>query len=146
MKFMSNIMMMMILVTYIHRFRMQQQLVVYHQIENYLVKKSSFFSMNSKAIFFFHFLVPDRCTDDIMGLEHFSRVFHARFGSTGPILYIGPLDQAIQDSVLAPRHEVTIPYFHLFIVFLFFFNRDVHWRSIFITIDLFVPMFFVLKS
>jgi hypothetical protein len=50
-------------------------------------------------------LIPDRCTDDFMGLEHFSRVFHARFGSTGPILYIGSLDQAIQDSVLASRNE-----------------------------------------
>jgi len=43
-----------------------------------------------------------------MGLEHFTRVFHARFGSTGPILYIGSLDQAIQDSIFAPRNEVNI--------------------------------------
>ncbi|CAF0974177.1 unnamed protein product [Rotaria sordida] len=50
-------------------------------------------------------LIPDRCTDDIMGLEHFSRVFHARFGSTGPILYIGSLDQAIQDSLYTSRNE-----------------------------------------
>ncbi|CAF3901208.1 unnamed protein product [Rotaria sp. Silwood2] len=50
-------------------------------------------------------LIPDRCTDDIVGLEHFSRVFHARFGSTGPILYIGSLDQAIQDSLFTSRNE-----------------------------------------
>ncbi|CAF0823773.1 unnamed protein product [Rotaria sp. Silwood1] len=50
-------------------------------------------------------LIPDRCTDDITGLEHFSRVFHARFGSTGPILYIGSLDQAIQDSLFTSRNE-----------------------------------------
>ncbi|CAF4287487.1 unnamed protein product, partial [Adineta steineri] len=50
-------------------------------------------------------LIPDRCTDDVKGLEHFTRVFHARYGSTGPILYIGSLDQAIQDSVCASREE-----------------------------------------
>ncbi|CAF2074950.1 unnamed protein product [Rotaria magnacalcarata] len=50
-------------------------------------------------------LIPERCTDDILGLEHFSRVFHARYGTTGPILYIGSLDQAIQDSVMASRDE-----------------------------------------
>lgn len=50
-------------------------------------------------------LIPDRCTDDIAALENFSRVFHYRFGSTGPILYIGSLEQAIQDSIFAPRIE-----------------------------------------
>jgi hypothetical protein len=61
--------------------------------------------MNHKNNSFF-FIVPDRCADDTLGLEHFSRVFHSRYGSTGPILYIGSLDQAIQDSVLASRNEV----------------------------------------
>ncbi len=74
----------------------------------------------------FCFIVPDRCTDDIMGLEHFTRVFHARFGSTGPILYIGSLDQAIQDSIFAPRNEVNtiIENFHYLIYF--YKTRDVH--------------------
>ncbi|CAF3815531.1 unnamed protein product, partial [Rotaria sp. Silwood1] len=49
-------------------------------------------------------LIPEGCTNDAFGLEHFSRVFHARYGSTGPILYIGPLDQAIQDSLYASIH------------------------------------------
>lgn len=52
-------------------------------------------------------IVPDRCTDDVAGLEQFVRVFHSRFGPTGPIIYIGSLDQAIQDSVSAPRAEVN---------------------------------------
>ncbi|CAF3273742.1 unnamed protein product [Rotaria socialis] len=50
-------------------------------------------------------LIPDECTDDVSALENFARVFHARYGSTGPILYIGPLDQAIQDSVYASIHN-----------------------------------------
>ncbi len=77
-----------------------------HQIENYSVSK---YSLNQSFIYqrFFFLLVPDRCTNDTIGLEHFTRVFHARYGSTGPILYIGSLDQAIQDSVLAPRNEVN---------------------------------------
>ncbi|CAF4955675.1 unnamed protein product, partial [Rotaria sp. Silwood1] len=49
-------------------------------------------------------LVPEGCTNDTFGLEHFSHVFHARYGSTGPILYIGPLDQTIQDSLYASIH------------------------------------------
>ncbi|CAF4031805.1 unnamed protein product [Rotaria magnacalcarata] len=49
--------------------------------------------------------IPDECTDDVSALENFARVFHARYGSTGPILYIGPLDQAIQDSVYASIHN-----------------------------------------
>ena len=51
-------------------------------------------------------LVPDRCTDEVVGLEHFNRVFHARYGSTGPILYMGSLEHALQDSVSASRDEV----------------------------------------
>lgn len=58
--------------------------------------------------FVFLFTVPDRCTNDIIGLEQFTRVFHARYGSTGPILYIGSLDQAIQDSACASRDEVNL--------------------------------------
>ncbi|CAF4356322.1 unnamed protein product, partial [Rotaria magnacalcarata] len=50
-------------------------------------------------------IIPDECTDDVSALENFARVFHARYGSTGPILYIGPLDQAIQDSVYASIHN-----------------------------------------
>ena len=53
-------------------------------------------------------LVPDRCTDDITALENFTRVFHARYASTGPILYIGSLEQAIQDSLHTSVHEVTL--------------------------------------
>ncbi|UJR27936.1 hypothetical protein I4U23_009196 [Adineta vaga] len=43
--------------------------------------------------------------NDTMGLEQFTRVFHARYGSTGPILDIGSLDKAIQDSVSASRAD-----------------------------------------
>ncbi len=89
-------------------------------------------------------IVPERCTDDIVGLEHFTRVFHSRFGSTGPILYIGSLDQAIQDSVLASRHEVEIFFFdNLDFLFL---SSAVHWLFIFIMIVQFVQMSSVLKS
>ncbi|CAF3053465.1 unnamed protein product, partial [Rotaria sp. Silwood2] len=49
-------------------------------------------------------LIPDECTNDAFGLEHFARVFNERYGSTGPILYIGPLDQAIQDSLYSSIH------------------------------------------
>ncbi|CAF0972713.1 unnamed protein product [Rotaria sordida] len=49
-------------------------------------------------------LIPDGCTNDAFGLEHFARVFNRRYGSTGPILYIGPLDQAIQDSLYSSIH------------------------------------------
>jgi hypothetical protein len=42
-----------------------------------------------------------------VGLENFIRVFHLRYGSTGPILYIGKLEQAIQDSLYGPIHEVN---------------------------------------
>jgi hypothetical protein len=83
---------------------MQRLLVVYHRIENYSV---SFSQVNINDNIFF-LTVPDRCTDDVVGLEHFSRVFHKRYGSTGPILYIGSLEQAIQDSLNAPAKEVTI--------------------------------------
>ncbi|CAF3956685.1 unnamed protein product, partial [Rotaria sp. Silwood1] len=48
--------------------------------------------------------VPEGCTNEAFGLEHFSHVFHARYGSTGPILYIGPVDQTIQDSLYASIH------------------------------------------
>ncbi|CAF4351088.1 unnamed protein product [Rotaria sp. Silwood2] len=48
--------------------------------------------------------IPDECTNDAFGLEHFARVFNERYGSTGPILYIGPLDQAIQDSLYSSIH------------------------------------------
>ncbi|CAF1200248.1 unnamed protein product [Rotaria sordida] len=48
--------------------------------------------------------IPDGCTNDAFGLEHFARVFNRRYGSTGPILYIGPLDQAIQDSLYSSIH------------------------------------------
>ncbi len=92
----------MILIQHLHIFRIQQFLLFHHQIENCSVNELFY---NTKL--FFLVLVPDRCTNDIMGLEHFTRVFHARFGSTGPILYIGSLDQAIQDSVLASRNEVN---------------------------------------
>lgn len=60
----------------------------------------------SKEIFAFFLTVPDHCTNDRAGLEHFNRVFHSRFGTTGPLLFIGSLDQAIQESVAAPRNEV----------------------------------------
>ena len=56
---------------------------------------------------FLFFTVPNHCTDEAAGLEHFSRVFHSRFGSHGPILYIGSLDQAIQDSLFVNIHEVN---------------------------------------
>lgn len=59
------------------------------------------------------FEVPDRCTNDIEALENFSRVFHYRYGSTGPILFIGSLEEAIQGSIHASRLEV-IRYFILF--------------------------------
>ena len=54
----------------------------------------------------FSLIVPDRCTDDVAGLENFTRVFQSRFRATSPILYIGSLEQAIQDSVAASRIEV----------------------------------------
>jgi hypothetical protein len=60
----------------------------------------------------FFLSVPDECTDDTAALEHFSRVFHKRYGSTGPILYIGPLDQAIQDSLHSSIHHVSIFIFY----------------------------------
>ena len=63
---------------------------------------------NANDILFFSNIVPDECTDDVSALENFARVFHARYDSTGPILYIGPLDQAIQDSVNASIHNVNI--------------------------------------
>ncbi|CAF4030439.1 unnamed protein product [Adineta steineri] len=49
-------------------------------------------------------LIPDDCTDDTAALEHFAHIFHTRYGSTGPILYIGSLDQAIQDSLYSSIH------------------------------------------
>jgi hypothetical protein len=55
-------------------------------------------------------IVPDHCTDDRIGLEHFNRVFHSRFGPTSPLLFIGSLEQAIQESVAAPRNEVIYPF------------------------------------
>lgn len=50
-------------------------------------------------------LIPDDCPDDFTALEHFQQVFHRRYGSTGPIFYIGPLDQAIQDSLHTSIHN-----------------------------------------
>lgn len=52
-------------------------------------------------------LVPEACDDDTVALEHFSRVFHRRYGSTGPILYIGSLDEAIQESLYASIDNVS---------------------------------------
>ncbi len=55
-----------------------------------------------------YIIVPDEITDDISALEHFSHVFQTRYGSTGPILYIDSLDQAIQKSLYSSIHDVNI--------------------------------------
>jgi hypothetical protein len=52
--------------------------------------------------------VPDDCTDDADALEHFSRAFHVRYGLTGPILYIGTLDHAIQESLYVSIDDVSL--------------------------------------
>ena len=52
-------------------------------------------------------LVPDDCTDDAAALESFAHIFHQRYSSTGPILYIGSLDQAIQESLHSSIHNVN---------------------------------------
>lgn len=80
-----------------------QRLVLQHRIENYSVRRKI---SQSEEIFAFVLSVPAHCTNDRMGLEHFNRVFHERFGATGPLLFIGSLEQAIQESVAAPRNEV----------------------------------------
>jgi len=51
-------------------------------------------------------LVPDDCPDDFTALEHFQQVFYKRYGSPGPDLYMGPLDQAIKDSLHKEIREV----------------------------------------
>ncbi len=76
---------------------------------------------------FFSMLVPDDCTDDISAREHFSRVFQTRYDSTGPILYPGSLDEAIQDSLHLSIQDVNSFFFlqtkkHEIV----FVNRDVH--------------------
>jgi hypothetical protein len=52
-------------------------------------------------------LVPDDCTNDAAALESFSHMFHIRYNSTGPVLCIGSLDQAIQESLHTPIHNVN---------------------------------------
>ena len=54
----------------------------------------------------FCFVVPDNCTNDAAALEHFSRIFHMRYHSTGPILYIGSLDEAIQEALHSTIYNV----------------------------------------
>ena len=51
--------------------------------------------------------VADGCTDDTEALEHFTRVFHTRYGSTSLILYIGSLDRAIQESLYSSIDNVS---------------------------------------
>ncbi|UJR21464.1 hypothetical protein I4U23_024549 [Adineta vaga] len=50
-------------------------------------------------------LIPDEFTDENFALEHFSRIFHSRYGSNGLILYMGSLDQAIQHSLYTSIHN-----------------------------------------
>ncbi|CAF1053553.1 unnamed protein product, partial [Didymodactylos carnosus] len=47
-------------------------------------------------------LIPDRCTNESAGLENFIRIFPKRFSASGPILYIGSLESAIQGSLHSP--------------------------------------------
>ncbi|CAF1027017.1 unnamed protein product [Adineta ricciae] len=70
-------------------------------VPQYMSSSSTASSLSSNR----ELLIPDRCTDEVVGLEHFNRVFHARYGSTGPILYMGSLEHALQDSVSASRDE-----------------------------------------
>jgi hypothetical protein len=58
-------------------------------------------------ICFLSIIVPDDCTDDASAIKSFSQVFHARYNSTGPILFIGSLDQAIQESLHSSIHNVN---------------------------------------
>lgn len=59
------------------------------------------------CFFFLFIIVPDDCTDDASALESFSHVFNSRYNSTGPILFIGSLDQAIQESLHSSIHNVN---------------------------------------
>lgn len=45
-------------------------------------------------------------TNDIVALENFNRVFHLRYQGTGPFLFIGSLDAAVQASLFAPLFDV----------------------------------------
>ncbi|CAF0948374.1 unnamed protein product, partial [Didymodactylos carnosus] len=47
-------------------------------------------------------LIPDRCTNELSGLENFIRVFQKRYMTSGPILYMGSLESAIQGSLYSP--------------------------------------------
>lgn len=77
-----------------------------HQIVNYSVNRFISYE-GSKRLISTLYLVPERCTDDTIALEHFTRVFHARYGSTGPILYIGSLEKAIQESLHTSINDVN---------------------------------------
>ncbi|CAF0993042.1 unnamed protein product [Adineta ricciae] len=50
-------------------------------------------------------LIPDEFTDEVFALQHFSSVFQSRYGSSGPILHMGSLDQALQESLYASIHS-----------------------------------------
>lgn len=68
-------------------------------------------------------LVPDNCTDDVAALEHFSRMFNMRYHSTGPLLFLGSLDGAIQEALHASIYDVNFFSIFNYILFSFYQRR-----------------------